>query len=230
MDPATFEFVRQGLIFYIILAASIAIHEWAHAITADRLGDYTPRIQGRVTLNPLAHLDPIGTGLIPLFMIFSPLFFGGSLPFALIGWGRPVQLQLKNFPNRVRDHLLVTAAGPASNFAIAFGAAVIGGLLARFEPDIAPLFGKIIMLNAALIIFNLLPVPPLDGSHFMRYAVGMQEETYINLSRWGLVIILVLINIGPFRYLLFLPIWELTKAIALLLALIGGIDIVEVFS
>lgn len=230
MEPATFEFVRQGLIFYIILAASIAIHEWAHAVTADRLGDYTPRIQGRVTLNPLAHLDLIGTGLIPLFMIFSPLLLGGYFPFALVGWGRPVQVQLNNFLNRVRDHLLVTAAGPASNLAIAFAAAVVGGLLARFDPGVAPLFGKIILLNVVLIIFNMLPVPPLDGSHFMRYAVGMREETYINLSRWGFIIILVLLNIGPFRILLFYPIWELTKAIALLLALIGGIELGEVFS
>ncbi len=228
MDPETFQFIRSGLIFYIILASSIAIHEWAHAVTADRLGDSTPRQQERVTLNPLAHLDPIGTGLIPLFMIFSPLLFGGSFPLALIGWGRPVQVNVYNFRKRVRDHLLVTAAGPASNLVIALGAAFVGGILSRFIPGIAPLFGKIIMLNVALIIFNMIPIPPLDGSHFLRYAVGMSEETYTNLSRWGFLILLVLINLQFFRILMFTPIIYLTYALALLTAGVGGISVVDV--
>lgn len=213
MDPETFQFIRSGLMFYIILASSIAIHEWAHAVTADRLGDSTPRQQERVTLNPLAHLDPIGTGLIPLFMIFAPLLFGGSFPVALIGWGRPVQVNIYNFRNRIRDHLVVTAAGPASNLVIALAAAVVGGILSRFIPDIAPLFFRIILLNVALIVFNLIPIPPLDGSHFLRYALGMREETYFQLSRWGFVILLVLINLPVFRFLMFAPIKYLTVAI-----------------
>ena len=204
MDPETVSFLRIGIIQYIILASSIALHECGHAFSADRLGDRLPRMQGRVTLNPLAHLDPIGTGLIPLLMIFSPLIFGGGAPIALIGWGRPVQINLMSFhpKDRTRNHLLVTTAGPAVNFVIALAAAIVGGVLAHLNPEIVLLFWQIITLNVALIVFNLIPIPPLDGSHFLRYATGMSEETFFRLASWGIFILLFLVNFGPTRALM----------------------------
>ena len=223
MDPETVSFLRIGIIQYIILASSIALHEYGHAYSADKLGDRLPSMQGRVTLNPLAHLDPIGTGLIPLLMIFSPLLFGGGASIALIGWGRPVQINLMSFhpKTRTRSHLVVTAAGPAVNLVIAAAAAVIGGILAHANVEIVSLFVQIITINAALIVFNLLPIPPLDGSHFLRYATGMREETFFKMSTWGIFILLILINFPPFRAVMFTCILGLSKIFFTLLILIG---------
>jgi Zn-dependent protease len=185
--------LATGLILYLILCASIALHEFGHAKAADLLGDPLPRLQGRVTLNPLAHLDPIGTGLIPLVMIFS------GLPFALIGWGKPVQISLPNPRTRIRDDILITAAGPSVNLLIALVVTLAAGLMARFSPMdpnqwmLVPLLA--IRLNVSLFVFNLIPIPPLDGSHFFRHLIGMTDENFYRFSRMGGIILLVLINI-----------------------------------
>ena len=221
MDPDTVELIRQGLIVYLILASSIAIHEWGHAIAADRLGDDLPRLQGRVTLNPLAHLDPIGTGLIPLFNIFSPMVAGQG--FFMLGWGRPVQVDINHFRRRPGQHLIVVAAGPLSNAVIALGAALLGGILTRLDIiDINPLIYPIININCALIVFNLIPIPPLDGSHFLRYLTGMSEESFYRLSMYGLIIMLVLINLPPFRILMGTAVQYLRLPFLVILILVGG--------
>lgn len=185
----------QKLALWLILCASIALHEFGHAWMADRMGDRTPASQGRVTLNPLAHLDPIGTGVIPLFMI---LFNPG---FALIGWGRPVQVDPSQlYPNRVRKDLLITGAGPFMNLVILAAMIPIGASVLVWGPEnLHQMVGNVIFMNAALIVFNMLPIPPLDGSHFMRYAVGMKEETYMQFSRYGFIILIILINVPAFR-------------------------------
>lgn len=195
LDPET---LRRGLIFYIVLISSLCIHEWAHAFTADKLGDYTPRSEGRVTLNPIAHMDLLGSVIFPLACIF--LFPGGLL----FGWGKPVRINISNFPRekRTRYDLLTTLAGPGSNIALAFIAAIVGGLIFKFEPRTAEIFGQLIAINVLLAVFNMIPLPPLDGGHVMRYAVGMSEETYYNISRWSFFIILIAINIPGFRALL----------------------------
>ena len=190
------EDIRQGLITYLLIVISIALHESAHAFVADRLGDDTPRSQGRVTLNPLAHLDPIGTGLLPLLNIF--VLKGVSL----LGWGRPVQINLSNFRHRVRDELLVTAAGPLCNVLLALAGVVAAALCHRTGSGLALLFDRFMVINVGLAVFNMLPIPPLDGSHFLRHLVGMSEETYIGLSTWGGVALLVLINVPAFRALM----------------------------
>lgn len=184
---------KQGLTLYLILLASLSVHEWAHAIVADKLGDNTPRSQGRVTFNPIAHIDPVGTVFIPLFMIlFSP-------GFAIIGWGKPVMVNPLNFRNRVRDDILVSMAGPASNVVICLLMVFIGGVLLKFVPAITGLLGQVILLNCVLIVFNMIPIPPLDGSHLLKHAVGMKDETYLNFARWGFLILIILINIPVFR-------------------------------
>ncbi len=220
MDPDTVELLRQGLIVYLILASSIAIHEWGHAIAADRLGDDLPRLQGRVTLNPLAHLDPIGTGLIPLFNIFSPMAAGQG--FFMLGWGRPVQVNMNHFRRRPGHHLIVVAAGPLSNAVIALGAALLGGILMRLSFDINQLIFPIITINCALIVFNLIPIPPLDGSHFLRYLTGMSEESFYRLSMYGLIIMLVLINLPPFRILMGTAVQYARFPFLLIMVLIAG--------
>jgi Zn-dependent protease len=168
--------LQQGIILYLILVGSLSVHEWAHAYVADKLGDNTPRSQGRITFNPMAHIDPIGTVLIPLFMIFM------SPGFAIFGWGKPVMINPRNFAKWKRDDILVSMAGPASNLVICIIVAVAGGILMRFQPEFSGLIIQILMINAILIIFNLLPIPPLDGSHVMKHIVGMSEETYARIA------------------------------------------------
>jgi len=183
--------LKQGIILYLILLGSLSVHEWAHAYVADKLGDNTPRSQGRITFNPVAHIDPIGTVLIPLFMIFF------SPGFAIFGWGKPVMVNPRNFSNWKRDDILVSMAGPASNLVICFIVAILGGILMRFEPQFEGLIIQVLMINSILIIFNLLPIPPLDGSHVMKHLVGMSEETYARIAMWGILILLVVINFQP---------------------------------
>ena len=188
--------VQEGLVFYLILVVSLSVHEWAHAYVADRVGDPLPRAQGRVTLNPRAHIDPIGTVLLPLAMIFL------NPGFAIFGWGKPVQVSLPNPKTRVRDDLVITGAGPLSNLLLAFVVALVGGLVLRFLPDASPLRGLLeafIFINCLLFLFNLVPVPPLDGSRFLKHAVRMREETYAGFARYGFIVILVLINVDAFR-------------------------------
>lgn len=207
---------KQGLALYLILLASLSVHEWAHAIVADKLGDHTPRSQGRVTFNPIAHIDPIGTVFIPLFMIlFSP-------GFAIIGWGKPVMVNPLNFRNRVRDDILVSMAGPASNVVICLLMVFIGGVLLKFVPAIAGLLGQVILLNCVLIIFNMIPIPPLDGSHLLKHAVGMRDETYLNYARWGFLILIILINIPAFRQVFGVAIYLSAEFFYKLMLLIVG--------
>jgi Zn-dependent protease len=189
--------IREALLNVIIIIVSLALHEWGHAYMADRLGDDTPRSQGRVTLNPLAHIDPIGTVLLPL--LGSLGFFGR---FGVIGWAKPVQTTPRNFRNGIRDQAWVTIAGPLMNFFLALGATFAAAVAHRFCPSVTPLFQTILTLNVALIVFNLLPVPPLDGSKFLMYWFGMSEESYQRFAQWGWIALLLLINLRPFQILM----------------------------
>jgi Zn-dependent protease len=193
LDP---EHLRRGLILYIVLISSLCVHEWAHAVTAHKLGDDTPERDGRVTLNPLVHMDLLGSVILPILFIF--VFPAGMI----FGWGKPVMFNPANFRHRTRDEVLTTLAGPASNLGLALLAAVVGGLLFRADPRTVELFVQIISINVLLAVFNLIPLPPLDGGRVMRHIVGMTEETFYNLSRWSFLIILVAINIPAFRALL----------------------------
>jgi Zn-dependent protease len=201
MDGLDIFALRQGLILYIILVASLSIHEWAHARSAEKLGDPTPRADGRVTLNPLVHIDLVGTVIFPLVCIF---ILPGSF---LFGWARPVLIQPGYFKHRARDSMLVAAAGPASNLVIALVATVVGAILFRIEPQTFEIFGLIILLNVVLAVFNMLPIPPLDGSHLLRHSTGMTDEAYLNFSRWGGLILLAIIFIPPLRQVL----WSIIK-------------------
>src|SRR5579871_4471911 len=131
LDPAI---VRNGLITYLILVASFSIHEWAHAIVAEKLGDDTPRSEGRVTLNPMAHIDLWGTVIIPLVNIFV---IGSA--FSFIAWAKPVRVNRSNFRHRVGDDILVTLAGPASNAVLAFLILLAGCVVVPSQPRLGEL-------------------------------------------------------------------------------------------
>ena len=164
------EQIRSMLISLFVLLISVALHEFGHAVVADKLGDDTPRRQGRVTLNPLAHADPIGTFLLPLLSGLGGAmgrFSGG------FGWGKPVQWQ----PHRVARRwsastakILVAFAGPAMNLLLGVVAALVHvALVAQhviaYESGVGKVLQVAVFSNFALFFFNLLPVPPLDGGH-----------------------------------------------------------------
>jgi Zn-dependent protease len=188
--------LRDGLLQLILLIISIGLHEFGHAWMADLRGDPLPRLQGRVTLNPFAHTDLIGTIILPAVMIFLSPGFG------LIGWGKPVQISLPNPKTRRMDDIYITLAGPAMNVVLCLVFAVIGGL-GDFDPRtqavIIDFLQMGVFLNASLVVFNLIPIPPLDGSRIAVRLGLYSEETFLMLARWGFIILLVAVNLPFFR-------------------------------
>jgi Zn-dependent protease len=190
--------IADGLIQYLMLVALLTFHEFGHAWTAMKCGDDTARLQGRVSLNPVVHIDPIGTVLLPLVMIFMP----GAGRF-LIGWAKPVPVNPYNLNQPKRDDILVTMAGPAMNLllAVILVAAAKASLVFHSE-SAADYFVQAAGLSLVLCFFNLIPVPPLDGSHVLRVVTGMSHETYANFARFGFIIVIVLLQIPPVRWAL----------------------------
>lgn len=161
------------------IIAAISIHEFSHAWAADRLGDPTPRLQGRLTLNPKAHLDPIGTLMLILFRF---------------GWGRPVQFDPFNLKNPRRDAMLIGLAGPASNLITAAGAALAIRLIGQIWP-ISLILIPFIMISVVLAIFNLVPVHPLDGGKIIAGLLPREtaREFEAVMRTWGTAILIFLI-------------------------------------
>ena len=210
---------EQKIILFLLLVVCITIHEWAHAWVADKLGDPLPRQQGRVTLDPRSHIDPIGTLLIPLIMIFA------SPGFAIIGWGKPVQISLPNQETKKRDDILITIAGPLSNLSIALICSLSFGLFYRFVPlgeSALLLLYQIVSLNAVLFLFNLLPIPPLDGSHILKNMLNMKDETFLKFSKYGFFILIILINIPFFQKWMGLGIEGLNSIFFAIFSLLQG--------
>jgi Zn-dependent protease len=190
--------LADGLIQYLMLVALLTFHEYGHAWTAMKCGDDTARLQGRVSLNPVVHIDPIGTVLLPLLMIFMP----GAGRF-LIGWAKPVPVNPYNLNKPKRDDILVTMAGPGINLLLAAVLVVAAKASLVFHSvPAADYFVQAAGLSLVLCFFNLIPVPPLDGSHILRVATGMSHETYANFARFGFIIVIVLLQIPPVRWAL----------------------------
>lgn len=200
---------------FVVLLFSLSLHEAAHAWTANRLGDPTAKMLGRVTLNPVPHIDLIGTIVIPLVMLLWPGY--GQF---LIGWAKPTPVTTRNFRNETRDDILTTVAGPVSNLLAALGATVVLLIVAKTslagaamvhlvvltggEPmtgaivaDHAMLYPLVLLLylgvtlNLILMAFNLLPLPPLDGSHVFRHMLPYGAlRVYDQLGIFSLILIL----------------------------------------
>ena len=176
------------------LVVLLSFHEYAHAWMAHKCGDDTARMMGRMTINPIVHIDPIGTVFLPLMMLsLNP-------GFAIFGWAKPVPVNPANLTNRKRDDILISMAGPAMNVILAIVLLAVLRVAIEMPEGISgsavvAQLPKIAFISMFLCLFNLIPVPPLDGSHVMRHVVGMSEETYRNIARFGFIIVLVVINI-----------------------------------
>ena len=176
----------------IIIA--MVVHEYAHARVAYALGDYTPQMQGRLTLNPVAHIDPIG-----LVMLF----------FVHFGWAKPVQINPMNFSNPRRDDILVSLAGPASNLITSFVALIVLVLFVKMKLPISDgllvVFNLIIIYNINFAIFNMLPIPPLDGSHILRNLLPYDlARAYAQLERYSFIFLIIIIATPVLSYV-FVP-------------------------
>jgi len=178
----------------VILLFSVIIHELSHGYVAYSLGDPTAKYEGRLTLNPLKHLDPFGSVILPLL-----LFIAGS-PF-LFGWAKPVPINPYNFSDKKYGEIKVSIAGPASNFALA----IFFGLILRFVPSeiifanqgIAIALSYIVAINIWLAVFNLIPIPPLDGSWILFSFLPLSMQNVKNfLRQYGIVILVLLILFG----------------------------------
>lgn len=192
--------IIDGLILYIGLIVLLTFHEFGHAWMASKCGDDTARMLGRCSLNPIVHIDPIGTVLLPLLMIFLSMTGSGAARF-LVGWAKPVPVNPSNFHNPRRDDIMVSLAGPAMNVVLAvvlMGLARVG-VMAQ-SVSLAGFFLSTAYMSLLLCFFNLIPIPPLDGSHVLRHVVGMSYETYAQFARFGIFALILVIQIPFVRY------------------------------
>ncbi len=194
--------VIDGLIQYLGLVILLTFHEFGHAWMAMKCGDDTARLQGRVSLNPLVHIDPIGTVVMPLLIIFLSMS-GSGLSRFLIGWAKPVPVNPYNLRNPRVDDILVTLAGPWMNLLLAVVIMGLGrlGMIAHSE-SMVNLCLSMAQLSLLLCFFNLLPIPPLDGSQVVRSLIGMSYEAYYQIARYGFIAIILVWQIGPVRQLI----------------------------
>lgn len=188
MDPISI------IIFIFILLFSVIFHEVAHGIVAEKLGDPTARDAGRLTLNPIPHIDLFGSILLPVMLWIAT---AGAF---VIGAAKPVPVDYRYFKNFRRDMFLVSIAGVATNLLLA----VIATLVLRFVPGISlvaqQLLLQTIILNIALAVFNSLPIPPLDGSKMLAAIFGFFNESWmyriLEMERWGFMIVILFLITG----------------------------------
>jgi Zn-dependent protease len=190
MTPQNVEILFQIIGFLF----AISVHESAHAWMANRRGDPTARMLGRITLNPIKHIDPVGTVLLPLIAVMTHV--------PMLGWAKPTPVNPRNFKNPILDDILTSVAGPVSNFIVAAGATVVLLVIKHISSPqsqsamlpVNLLFYELLEINVVLAIFNLIPVPPLDGSHVLRHFLPEPVRRVYDMM--GIVGLLILVYFG----------------------------------
>lgn len=173
----------------VLLWILTAPHEFAHAWVATRLGDDTPLHEGRVTLNPLAHVDWLGTAILP----FVTSLLGGGF----LGWGRPVNTNIAKLKGGLNGLALVALAGPFSNVLLAIVLALVAVLTAHASAGFAQFAARGVRLSVYLALFNLIPVPPLDGSKLL-LAARIPTKIYVEIARVGFMLLIVAVSLSDF--------------------------------
>ena len=197
-----FDFSLTGLIAGLPgLVIALVIHEYAHAKAADVMGDFTPRMTGRLTLNPMAHIDPIG-----LIMLLVVRF----------GWAKPVMINARNFRNWRRGELLVAVAGPVANLIVAFISLLAMAVLFKlgmFSEGVRLVLSMMVLFNINFAIFNMLPLPPLDGSKVLMVLLpGRLAYKLMSLERYSFII-LIFLMMTPFLTMILIPLQRLVLSV-----------------
>jgi len=217
----TYMTIVEIILSLIAIFFAIVLHEVSHGYVAWKLGDPTARQRGRLTLNPLAHVDLIGTIVVPLALAFFRFVLAWGLP--LFGWAKPVPINPNYFKNPFRGMLYVAIAGPGSNILLALVAAGLGNLLALAVPNSVRaglvaltslgLLGNLlyaalyflaffVLWNLILATFNLIPIPPLDGSRILMYFLPPAgRRALLSLERYGFIIVLAVVYLGGLQFL-----------------------------
>lgn len=193
-----FTIIQKVAVWAIPVLLAITLHEAAHGFVAARLGDKTAQMLGRVTLNPIKHIDPIGTVLVPLVMLLLP---GGFL----FGWAKPVPVNMRNLNRPERDMAIVAAAGPLSNllmgimwaFVVQLGFTMRTSSAADYAEFVVQMGVAGVLINVILLVINLIPFPPLDGSRILRPLLqGGARRSFDSLEQYGIIIVLLLFVSG----------------------------------
>ncbi|HOB97366.1 MAG TPA: site-2 protease family protein [Verrucomicrobiota bacterium] len=214
------EAIINGLLGYVCLLIVLTFHEFAHAWTAWKFGDDTARLQGRVSLNPIVHMDRVGTVMLPLLVVLLQAADSRLAGF-IIGWGKPVPVNPYNLRHRRWQDTLVALAGPAMNVVVAGVAVVLArGFQIAHLGAFAEVAQMLAVISLLLCFFNLLPVPPLDGSHLFKNLIGMSDELYMRISRFGLLIVILLLQFPPVRA----GLWFATSFTFVLMGRLAGLE------
>jgi Zn-dependent protease len=191
--------IRNGLLLYLLLMGCLCLRAYGQAWLANRLGDPTPEATGRLTANPLPHLDLIGSVILPLICIFylAPNLGRFSL---FLAWTKPVPINPNNFTKPARHHLYTQMMNPLVSVVAALAASVIGALAYRAMPGaLDDIFVPMIVINASLIVLDFLPIPPLPGGMLLRELGLISETAFWNISRWGGLLLLIAFQVPQFR-------------------------------
>jgi Zn-dependent protease len=190
---------------FAIVLGSLTVHEAAHAWSADRLGDPTARMLGRTSLNPIVHIDLIGTIVLPIVAVLS------NLP--IIGWAKPVPVNINRLHQPRRDFMLVAAAGPASNLVLAMlGAIAIRGTLGAEGLALGHPLVQLVLINVLLAVFNLVPVPPLDGGNVLAGLLPPSAaDVFARLRPYGFLILYALVLTDVLSMLILPPAFFLVR-------------------